>query len=48
MGDVVRVGTVEAGPGQKQFGYLAARRAPDYEVRMPVGIITAAGPVPGS
>ena len=30
MSDVVRVGTVEAGPGEKQFGYLTDRRTSGY------------------
>ena len=46
MDDVVRVGTVEAGPGEKQFGYLTVVERPVTDVRMPVGIINSGRPGP--
>jgi uncharacterized protein len=46
MDDVVRVGTVEAGPGDKQFGYLTVVERPVTDVRMPVGIINSGRPGP--
>src|SRR4051794_2641824 len=46
MGDVVRVGAVEAGPGQKQFGYLTVVERPVTDVRMPVGLINSGRPGP--
>ncbi|MGH2614433.1 MAG: succinylglutamate desuccinylase/aspartoacylase family protein, partial [Thermomicrobiales bacterium] len=46
MDDVLRVGTVEAGPGQKQFGYLTVVERPVTNVVMPVGIINSGRPGP--
>jgi predicted deacylase len=46
MGDAVRVGTVEAGPGEKQFGYITVVERPVTNVVMPVGIINSGRPGP--
>jgi predicted deacylase len=41
VAEKVRVGTVEAGPGEKQFGYLTVVERPVTDVVMPVGIVNS-------
>lgn len=46
MAEKVRVGTIEAGPGEKQFGYLTVVERPITNVVMPVGIVNSGRPGP--
>jgi uncharacterized protein len=46
VSDVVQVGSVKAGPEEKQFGYLTVVERPVSNVVMPVGIINSGRPGP--
>jgi len=46
VAEKVQVGTVEAGPGEKQFGYLTVVERPVTNVVMPVGIVNSGRPGP--
>jgi predicted deacylase len=46
MSDVVQVGPIKAGPGEKQFGYLTVVERPVTNVVMPVVIINSGRPGP--